>query len=114
MLFWIGALRSTTSSLDIQVILNQVATLADINFAMRDHGDTATSVEVADSTPSNDPLLVEPKQRIAQPPPAACFLPDGVESCRLHDASFARLIYLDLTELTPGANLHSCQPTCHE
>lgn len=47
-------------------------------------------------------------------PPRAWFPRHGAERCRLHDSSFSRLVYLDLAELTLGANLRKCQPTCHK
>ena len=100
-----------------QVIFNQVATLADVNLTLHGHGYndvTASSRDSAASRPTPDPLVVNAKERIAQPPPTACFPRDGIDRCHVHDIAFARLMYLDLAELTPGANLHKCQPTCHK
>lgn len=98
-----------------KVIFNQVATLDDINRVM--HGFDKAPVSQVDTNPSlppSDPHVRHAKERMGVPPPESCFPRRGHARCRLHDDDYARLMYLDLAELTPGANLHKCQSTCHK
>ena len=101
-----------------QVIFNQVATLGDVNLALYGHGSETTSTSSQDTSASSDrsrdPLIIDARQRLPRPPPAECFPRADVDRCLVHDEAYARLMYLDLAELTPAVNLHSCQPTCHK
>lgn len=95
-----------------QVIFNQVATLSNVHLAL--HGNNNHEAASAGGQPDPDPLYVPAKERLPQPPPTTCFPRHGFDRCRLHDDSFASFMYLDLAEITPGANLHKCQATCHK
>lgn len=97
------------------IIFNQIATLDDINRVMNGSTDMESSTGVTDENLSSpDPLVRHAKERVAAPPPPDCSSRDGCARCRVHDNAYARLLYLDLAELTPGANLHRCQATCHK
>ncbi|CAB1096245.1 unnamed protein product [Ectocarpus sp. CCAP 1310/34] len=97
-----------------RVIFNQVASFADVNLAMHGHDHTPRASSELEPENVSDPLVRPAKERMAQPPSPACFPRQGVKRCPVHDDSYARLMYLDLAELVPGAQLHRCQPTCHK
>ena len=101
-----------------RIIFNQVASLADIDLAM--HGySSADDSPSSQETPRSDrqpqeSLIIDSRQRLARPPPAECFPRAGTNRCKVHDEAYARLMYLDLADLTPAVNLHTCQATCHK
>ncbi|CAB1100401.1 unnamed protein product [Ectocarpus sp. CCAP 1310/34] len=100
-----------------QVIFNQVATLTDTNLAFDGHEYehmSRASEDTGTSEAGPDPQHVAAKERIARPPPTACFPRDGVDRCRVHDEAFSRLVYLDLAEITPAVSLHKCQLACNK
>lgn len=97
-----------------RVIFNQVASLVDVKLAMHGHDVPGSSEEAPPPDTTPDPLVVSAKERIARAPPTACYPHPDDPRCRIHDEAFARLMYLDLAELTPGVNEHKCQPTCHK
>lgn len=100
-----------------QVIFNQVASLADVNMAMQGHDCkeiAPSSVLAGSADQAPDSLVNHAKEGIAQPPPTACFPRRGEDRCIVHDEAYARLMYLDLAEITPATNLHGCRPTCHK
>ncbi|CAB1112810.1 unnamed protein product [Ectocarpus sp. CCAP 1310/34] len=99
------------------IVFNQIATLADINRVMRGVDPAHLPPEVGNhdsAQPALDPLLRDAKECMPVPPARSTFPPQGEPPDEdLRDA-YARLMYLDLACVTPGANLHKCQATCHK
>lgn len=102
------------------IVFNQVATLSDINRVMRGVDPAHVPAEVGNSDsdqpaqPASDPLLRDAKECMPVPPTPPTFPPHSVPPNDDLRAAFARLMYLDLASVTPGVNLHKCQPTCHK
>ncbi|CBJ31141.1 conserved unknown protein [Ectocarpus siliculosus] len=93
------------------IIFNQGATLADITRVMHGGLEGISTLPVGD-TCQTDPNHRHAKECLPTAPPTNCFPRDGEDRCPVHDQAYARLMYLDLAGITPGANLHKCNATC--
>lgn len=86
-----------------QIIFHKVAVLVHVDLALHGHDQpTAECTAHQDTEHARTLLELDANEQLAQPPPGECFPRHDVDRCLLHDASFARLVYLNLADITPA------------